>query len=47
MISREHNSAYVSTAVAQIVFDFDTTAPTTTDELPDFFDVFGFDAGFG
>jgi hypothetical protein len=32
---------------AQIVLDFDTTAPRTDAELPDFFDVYGYDAEFG
>ena len=32
---------------AQVLLDFDTTAPTSTAELPDFFDLFGFDAEFG
>ena len=34
-------------AEAQVELDFDTTGPTSTAQLPDFFDVFGFDAGFG
>lgn len=34
-------------AHAQIQLNFDTAGPTSTAELPDFFDVFGFDADFG
>ena len=34
-------------ADGQLTFDFDTTGPTTTADLPGFFDLFGFDAIIG
>ena len=31
----------------EVFYDFDTTGPTADDEIPDFFDLYGFDAFLG